>query len=66
MNSPSRTISLNDPSGQLLIDSNYDGSYTSGLASVTLNEIRFKFNPSPSGVLPFNFRANQILSLIHI
>ena len=60
VNSPSKTISLNDPSGQLLIDSNYDGSYTSGLASLTLNEIRFKFNPSPSGILPFSFRANQI------
>ena len=60
VNDANKTITLQDPSNRLLIDTNYDGVYSSGVTSVTLNEIRFKFNPTPSGVFPFSFRANSI------
>ena len=60
VNDANKTITLQDPSNKLLIDTNYDGVYSSGVTSVTLNEIRFKFNPTPSGVFPFSFRANSI------
>ena len=60
VNSPDKTVTLTDPSSILLIDTNYDGSYSSGITSITLNEIKFKFNPTPSGVTPFTFRANSV------
>ena len=59
VNDFNRTITLTDSNNQLLVDANFDGNYTA-VSSLTLNEIRFKFNPAPAGVLPFNFSANGI------
>lgn len=61
----SRTISVLNPDGQLLIDTNYDGIYESGVTEFSSFEIRFRLE---SGVLPygtgtFSFQSNDAASL---
>ena len=49
------SLSLLDPDNILLIDTNYDNIYESGIELYSANEIIFKFNPSPNGNTPFAF-----------
>lgn len=62
-----KNITLVDPDNHLLIDSNFDGIFETGVTVISGSEIHFKINPNPSGTTPYQFFANQInnFSLIH-
>ncbi len=64
----SKTISLLNPDNQLLIDTDFDGIFESGITEFSANQISFKYNSTPSGNTPTSFHAEQIESLefIHI
>ena len=63
VNSPiNKTITLLNPSNQLLIDTNYDGIYESGITQYSSFEIRFRLNsttPLAVGIGTFKFLTNQ-------
>jgi gliding motility-associated-like protein len=55
-----KTISVLNPDNQLLIDTNYDGIYESGITEFSSFEIRFRLNggtPLPAGTGTFKFQA---------
>jgi gliding motility-associated-like protein len=55
-----KTITVYNPTGQLLIDTNYDGIYESGITEFSSFEIRFRLgaaSPLPAGSGTFKFRA---------
>ncbi len=59
--SPSdQNITLVDPSNRLLVDSNFDGVFETGITQISGSEIRFKINPSPTGTLPYSFFAQHV------
>ncbi len=62
-----KNITLIDPDNRLLVDTNFDGIYESGITKVSGSEIHFIVNPSPSGNTPFQFLANNVtgFSFIH-
>ncbi|WP_242086794.1 T9SS type B sorting domain-containing protein [Aestuariivivens sediminis] len=62
-----KNITLIDPDDRLLIDSNFDGEFETGITKISGSEIHFKINPSPSGNRPYTFYGNQIIgfSFIH-
>jgi len=56
-----RTITVLNPDDQLLIDTNYDGIYESGIAQFSSFEIRFRLNgqiPLAAGSGTFSFRCH--------
>ncbi|WP_445757050.1 T9SS type B sorting domain-containing protein [Polaribacter sp.] len=55
----SKNITIIDPDDQLLIDSNFNGTYESGITKITAYEVRFKLN-SVGGPTPFQIVANGI------
>ncbi|MBU2951606.1 T9SS type B sorting domain-containing protein [Tamlana agarivorans] len=55
-----KNITLVDPDHRLLVDSNFDGLFESGVTQISGSEIHFKFNPTPLGNTPYNFLANQV------
>ncbi|WP_298344812.1 T9SS type B sorting domain-containing protein [uncultured Algibacter sp.] len=55
-----KNITLLDPDNRLLVDSNFDGIFETGVTIFSGSEIRFKFNPSPNGTTPYTFLANQV------
>ena len=55
-----KNITLLDPDNQLLVDTNRDGDFESGVLDFSDAEIRFKYNPNPRGSRPYQFIANQI------
>jgi len=59
-----KNITVWDPDDRLLIDTNYDGKYETGVKSFTGSEIRFKTNPNPLGEIPYEFFASECRSLI--
>ena len=63
VNSPfNKTITVLNPSNQLLIDTNYDGIYESGITQYSSFEIRFRLNsttPLIAGTGTFQFLTNQ-------
>ncbi|MGA1227376.1 MAG: T9SS type B sorting domain-containing protein [Tamlana sp.] len=63
----SKNITLVDPDNRLLVDSNFDGLFETGITQISGSEIHFKYNPSPSGTTPFAFFANQVdgVSFLH-
>lgn len=63
-----KNITLVDPDGRLLVDSNFDGIFETGVTIISGSEIRFQFNPSPNGTTPYQFFANQVdgFSFAHI
>ena len=65
-----RTITLLDPDDQLLVDSNYDGVYETGITQISSFEIRFKLKGTSLaiGTGTFSFLANAIdnITYIHI
>ncbi|GAA4281244.1 T9SS type B sorting domain-containing protein [Gaetbulibacter aestuarii] len=63
-----RTITLLDPDDQLLIDTNYDGIYESGVTMVSAFEIRFKRNGNalPLATGTFGFYMNNVDSVTYI
>ncbi|HEY5687980.1 MAG TPA: gliding motility protein, partial [Yeosuana sp.] len=64
----SRTITLLDPDDQLLIDTNYDGIYESGVTQISAFEIRFKLNGTSLalGTGTFSFSANGVDAFTYI
>jgi hypothetical protein len=55
-----RTLTVTDPNGQLLIDTNYDGIYESGVKEFSSFEIRFRLNstiPLVPGTGSFKFQS---------
>ena len=60
------TITVLNPTNQLLIDTNYDGIYESGITRFSSFEIRFRLNsatPLAAGSGTFSFRGHLINSL---
>ncbi|MCI9844789.1 T9SS type B sorting domain-containing protein [Flavobacterium pectinovorum] len=65
-----KTITVLNPNNQLLIDTNYDGFYESGVTEFSSFEIRFRLNgavPLAAGTGTFKFLTNQskMLSFKH-
>jgi len=62
-----KNITVWDPDDRLLIDTNYDGAFETGVTSFTGSEIHFKINPNPKGEIPYEFFASQVraISFIH-
>ncbi|WP_158655312.1 T9SS type B sorting domain-containing protein [Flavivirga eckloniae] len=62
-----KNITLIDPNNRLLVDSNFDGIFETGVTQISGSEIHFKINPSPFGNTPYQFFANQVdgFSFIH-
>lgn len=58
-----KNITLQNPSGRLLVDSNFDGIYETDVEQISGSEIRFQINPNPRGSNPYRFIADQISSL---
>ncbi|GGK24424.1 hypothetical protein GCM10007962_18330 [Yeosuana aromativorans] len=63
-----RTFTLLDPDDQLLIDTNYDGVYETGITQISAFEIRFKLNGTKLalGAGTFSFSANGVDSFTYI
>ena len=64
-----KTITVLNPSNQLLIDTNYDGVYESGVTEYSSFEIRFRLNsttPLAAGTGTFRFQSHLTSSLIFI
>ena len=59
-----KTLTLLDPDNRLLIDTNFDGIFESGVTSFTANEFLFKYNPTPSGNSSFSFSKEKLQKLI--
>jgi hypothetical protein len=62
----SKTITVLDPDNQLLIDTNFDGIYESGVTQFSSFEIRFRLNspnPLPPGTGTFQFRSSLTTSI---
>ncbi len=56
-----KNITLLNPDETLLIDTDFDGEYESGVTSISASEIRFKYSTANSGnASTFEFFANQI------
>jgi gliding motility-associated-like protein len=62
-----KNITLLDPDQRLLIDSNFDGTFETGVTQISGSEIHFKINTNPVGNTPFKFLANSVtgFSFIH-
>jgi gliding motility-associated-like protein len=62
-----KNITLLDPDNRLLVDSNFDGLFETGITQISGSEIHFKINPTPSGNTPFTFFGNKVeaFSFIH-
>ena len=58
-----KNITLLDPDNQLLVDTNFDGIFESGVLDFSASEIRFKYNSSSTGSTSFKFIANQITQI---
>ena len=62
-----KTITVLNPSDQLLIDTNYDGIYESGISSFSSFQIRFRLNnggvPLASGTGTFKFVTNLVTTI---
>lgn len=66
-----QTITIQNPTGQLLIDTNYDGIYESGITEYSSFQIRFRLNstvPLAAGSGTFKLRSylTDFLSIKHI
>ena len=62
-----QTLTITDPNNQLLIDTNFDGIYESGVKEFTSFEIRFRLKstvPAPAGSLTFKIEGYDVTSLI--
>ena len=62
-----KNITLLDPDNRLLVDTNFDGVFETGVIQESGSEIHFKVNPTPLGNTPYQFLAYKVdgFSLIH-
>ncbi len=61
-----KTVTVLNPNDQLLIDTNYDGFYESGITQFSSFEIRFRLNnaaPLAAGTGTFKFLSNQTVKI---
>lgn len=65
---PDKTITVVNPGDQLLIDTNYDGIYESGITKYSSFEIRFRLNQSllPFGIGNFGFHVYRTTALTYV
>ena len=61
--SPTQSLSLWNPDNHLLVDTDYNNSYESGILLFSANEIRFKFNPSYAGPTTFAFFGQNMQNI---
>ena len=62
----SKTITVLNPNNQLLIDTNFDGIYESGVTQFSSFEVRFRYNntiPLAAGTGTFQFRSSLTTSI---
>ena len=59
-----KNITLIDTDNILLVDTDFDDVFETGVTNFSSAEIRFKFNPTPSGSTPYKLVANSINQLI--
>ncbi|KJD34952.1 hypothetical protein PW52_12670 [Tamlana sedimentorum] len=57
-----KNITLVDPDDKLLVDSNFDGVFETGITQISGSEIHFKINTASTGSTPYQFLANAIES----
>jgi hypothetical protein len=56
-----KNVTLLDPDDQLLIDTNFDGEFETGITNVSASEIHFKYKNNLTGASStFEFLANQV------
>ncbi|MFT6065760.1 MAG: hypothetical protein ACJAQX_001634, partial [Polaribacter sp.] len=56
-----KNVTLLDPDDQLLIDTNFDSEFESGVTNISASEIHFKYRRNTSGTeSTFKFVANQV------
>ena len=62
-----KNITLLDPDNILLVDTDFDGFFETGVNNFSSSEIRFQFNPTPNGATPFSLVANGVdeVTFIH-
>ena len=58
-----KNITLIDPDNILLIDTDFDDIFESGINNFSASEVRFRFNPTPNGTTPFKLVANSVNQL---
>ncbi|MES2409988.1 MAG: IgGFc-binding protein, partial [Bacteroidota bacterium] len=61
-----KTLTILNPTNQLLIDTNYDGIFESGITQFSSFEIRFRLNDSvslPAGTGTFSIKGNLVNSI---
>ena len=57
----SKNITLLDPDDQLLIDTDFDGEFETGITSISASEIRYRYKSNTRGTASsFQFLANQV------
>ena len=57
-----KNITLLDPDDLLLVDTDFDGEFETGITFVSSSEIRFKYNTASTGATPYQFIANSVTS----
>ncbi len=55
-----KNITLLDPDNILLVDSDFDDIFETGVDNFSSSEIRFRLNPTPTGTTPFRLVANNV------
>jgi gliding motility-associated-like protein len=55
-----KNITLVDPDDILLIDTDFNGEFEAGVTNYSSSEVRFQFNPNPTGNTPFRLVANSV------
>jgi len=62
-----KNITLQDVDNRLLVDSDFDGVFETGVTLISGSEIRFKVNPAPLGTTPYQFFADKVdgFSFVH-
>ena len=55
-----QNITLLDPDNTILVDTDFDGIFETGVDNFSTSEIRFRYNPSPNGTTPFQFVASRV------
>jgi len=62
-----KNLTLIDPDNILLVDTDFDDFFETGITDYSSSVIRFRFNPAPNGNTPFRFVANSVeqISLLH-
>tara|TARA_R110002073_G_scaffold8207_3_gene45731 strand:+ start:7633 stop:14001 length:6369 start_codon:yes stop_codon:yes gene_type:complete len=55
-----QNITLLDPDNTIIVDTDFDGIFETGITNFSTSEIRFRYNSTPNGTTPFQFLASKI------